>query len=112
MGAEHHIPLKPEVFQILLRLLRGDSHGYQIMRDVADSTDGEVKMLAGALYRHLGRMLDDGMIVELESRGDGDDRRRHYGITPFGREVAEAEAARLARLVAVARAHDLLKTSG
>ena len=113
MESRHRLPLKSEVFQILLRLLDGESHGYAIMRDVAESTDGEVKMLPGALYRHLKRMLDDGLIEELDRRREDDhhdERRRYYGITPFGRETAEAEAERLARLVEVAREHRLLKT--
>ena len=37
-----------------------------------------------------------------------DERRRTYKLTPVGREVAEAEAARLERLVAAARGARLL----
>ena len=104
-------PLKPEVFQILLRLLEGPSHGYEIMHDVRTATDGAMRVLPGALYRHLARMLEEGTIAELDRRAvsaEGDERRRYYEITPRGRDVAAAEAERLARLVKVARAHSLL----
>ncbi len=115
MNANQLLPLKPEVFEILLRLLEGESHGYTMMGDIAERTNGEVKMLPGALYRHLKRMLDAGVIEELDRReaSDGtDERRRYYGITALGRSVAEAEAARLARMVEAARAHDLLNAGG
>ena len=115
MDADKLIPLKPDVFHILLVLLEGQRHGYAIMRDVAESTDGEVRMLPGALYRHLRRLLEDGIIAEVEEtvgaghgRG-GDTRRRCYDVTDFGRAVAEAEASRLARLVRAASAKKLVK---
>ncbi|MGD8328989.1 MAG: PadR family transcriptional regulator [Acidobacteriota bacterium] len=111
MNTAELIPLKPEVFEILLRLTEGECHGYAMMGDIAERTDGAVTMLPGALYRHLKRLLDDGLIEELDRRdapSGNDERRRYYGITPLGRAVAQAEAARLARQVEAARAHDLL----
>ena len=113
MNAEKLIPLKPDVFHILLVLLEGPRHGYAIMRDVAESSAGHVRILPGALYRHLQRMLEDGIIGEVEPSGDagagGDTRRRCYEVTEFGRAVAEAEATRLARLVRAASAKKLVK---
>ena len=111
MPTNKYLPLKPEVFEILLRLVEGDCHGYAIMGDVAERTSGHVKMLPGALYRHLKRLLDDGFIDELDRRqgdAEADERRRYYGITSLGREVAAAEASRLARSLETARAYDLL----
>jgi len=105
------LPLKPDVFQILLTLLEGESHGYVIMQEIAERTGGEVRMLPGALYRHLQRMLEDGVIHELDRRRvdpSSDERRRYYAITRFGRRVAEAEATRLAQLVNYARSKDLV----
>lgn len=111
MPHDEYLPLKPEVFEILLRLVEGDCHGYAMMGDIAERTSGQVKMLPGALYRHLKRLLDDGFIRELDRRrgeADSDERRRYYGITALGREVVAAEAARLSRSLEIARAHDLL----
>jgi hypothetical protein len=55
-------------------------------------------------------MLEDGLIEELDERPDeGDDeRRRYYRITSFGRKVAVAEARRLERMIADARASGLV----
>jgi DNA-binding PadR family transcriptional regulator len=101
------LPLKPEVFHILLALVEETRHGYAIMREVADRTAGEVQILPGALYRHLDRLRSSGVIKEI---GDGvDSRRRSYRVTNFGRRVAEAEANRLARLVEAAAGRNLVK---
>jgi hypothetical protein len=56
-------------------------------------------------------MVVDGLIDEVTADTDPetDERRRSYGLTSFGREVAEAEAARLAEQVEVAVARGLLK---
>jgi DNA-binding PadR family transcriptional regulator len=98
-------------FHILLALAGEERHGYAILQEVADLTDGELEMETGTLYRALHRMLRDGWVVESARRPAAnldDERRRYYRITAVGRRVAAAEAARLQRLVAVARAHRLL----
>jgi DNA-binding MarR family transcriptional regulator len=51
-------------------------------------------------------MLEQGLIAELAARpakGD-DERRRYYRLTPFGRDVAQAETRRLAQMLKLARA--------
>jgi len=101
------IPLPPAVFHILLSLADGDRHGYAIIQDVVARTGGEVRLGPGTLYRSIQRMLEQDLIVEAETRPapDADDeRRRYYRMTAFGREVARAEAERLAGLVRLARA--------
>src|SRR5438876_2275786 len=105
------MPLRPVEFHILLTLAGEERHGYAILQEVAALTDGELQLEPGTLYRALHRMLRDGWVVESARRpaADPDDeRRRYYRITPAGRRVASAEAERLWRLVAVARAHRLL----
>ena len=102
------IPLPPATFHILLALAGEDRHGYAIIQDVAASTDGEVKLSAGTLYRSVQRMLENGLIVEPRERPSApldDPRRRYYRITAFGTAVAKAEARRLAQLVKLAKLH-------
>jgi DNA-binding PadR family transcriptional regulator len=104
------LPLPPAVFQILVALADQDRHGYAIMQDVAARTDGGMKLSPGTLYGSIKRMLDDGLIVELDERPDpdhDDERRRYYRLTRFGREVAQAEADRLTTLLRQARAAGL-----
>ena len=101
------LPLPLATFHILLALADADRHGYGIIQDVAARTDGALKLSAGTLYRSIQRMLEDGLLVEVQERPapeDDDERRRYYRITPFGTGVARAEAARLTGLVKLARA--------
>jgi len=104
------VPLQPAVFQILVALADQDRHGYAIMQDVAARTNGRMKLSPGTLYGAIKRMLESGLIVELDERPDPDDddeRRRYYRLTRFGREVAMAEADRLSTLLRQARAAGL-----
>jgi len=105
------LPLSPQVFHILAALAGGDQHGYGIMQEVASRTADKLRLSPGTLYGSIKRMLEQGLIGELSDRdrpvaGD-DERRRYYRLTPFGRKVARAEAARLAELLDRARAYGL-----
>lgn len=98
-------------FHILLALAADERHGYSILQEVAELTDGDLTIEPGTLYRALHRMLKHGWVVESGRRpaGDVDDeRRKYYRLTPLGRRLATAEADRLARLLAVARQQGLL----
>ena len=104
-------PPTPAAFQILLALADGEKHGYAIMQEVSARTGGKLRLGPGTLYGSIKRMLEEELIVESAERPDpalDDERRRYYRLTEVGRRVAEAEAQRLAQLVRVARAKDLL----
>lgn len=104
---ESLLPLPPATFHILVALADEERHGYAILQDVATRTGGALKLGAGTLYRSIQRMLEQGLIVETNTRPApelDDERRRYYRITPFGRAVARAEARRLAQLLKLARA--------
>ena len=101
------VPLPPAAFHILIALADEDRHGYAIIQEVATRTRGEVRLGAGTLYRSIQRMLEQGLLVEVRERPapeHDDERRRYYRITPFGRDVAKAEARRLSQLMRLARA--------
>jgi DNA-binding PadR family transcriptional regulator len=105
------LPLTPAVFHIMLALAGGECHGYAIMQEVERLTGGLLNLGPGTLYRSIQRMLIDGLIEETKLLHDSDlddERRRYYRITPFGLEVARAEAERLELLVDAARQRKLL----
>ena len=105
------LPLTPAVFHVLLALVDADRHGYGIAKEVAARTDDTVRLGPGTLYGTLTRLTEAGLVEERPGRTRGsaaNDRRRYYRITPLGREVARAEAQRLASLVAVAKAKALI----
>jgi DNA-binding PadR family transcriptional regulator len=106
MNVLRFLPLTPVVFEIALALAAGDRHGYEIMQDVERRTDGRIVLHPGTLYRALGRLLDQGLIEELDERPDAgrdDERRRYYRLSALGRAVARAEVERLAGQVSAAR---------
>ena len=100
------LPLPTAAFHILVSLAGGDRHGYAIMRDVEEGTGGHLKLNPGTLYTTIRRLLEQGLVIELDERPDpdeDDERRRYYRLTHLGRDVARAEAARLQEMVAFAR---------
>src|SRR4029077_13748083 len=101
------LPLTPAIAHILIALADEDRHGYGIMLEVERLTDGATRMGPGTLYGTIKRLLAAGLIDEADERPDpalDDERRRYYRITALGRRVLQAESARMATLVAAARA--------
>ena len=81
------------------------------IQDIAERTDGRIRLSPSTLYAVIKRLLESELIEELSERPDpahDDERRRYYRLTPLGRRVAESEAARLTRLLADARASGLV----
>ena len=103
---EDFLPLTPAVLHILLALADGEKHGYAIMQEVVQVSQGQVNMGPGTLYGSIKRMLQSELIAQTDERPDpqlDDERRRYYRLTEFGRRVLCAEAKRLETLVAVSR---------
>ncbi len=91
---------------ILLGIGPEERHGYAIMQQVSDITNGATKLGPGAVYTTIKRLLDDGLIEESDERPDphmDDQRRRYYRLTGLGRQVVGSEARRLDTLVQAAR---------
>ena len=100
------LPLASDALLILLALASKPLHGYGIIGDVNERSEGQVVLQTGALYRTLRRLLADHFIEECARPADAesdDERRRYYALTAFGRDVMDAEVARMARLVRAAR---------
>src|SRR6516165_1287236 len=99
---EDFLPLHRDTFQILVSLADRDRHGYSILLDIAERTGGAHPISPSTLYSSIRRMLDSGLIEELDERPDpdhDDERRRYYRLTLLGRRVATIEAQRLERLL-------------
>jgi DNA-binding PadR family transcriptional regulator len=99
------LPLTPALFHVLLSLVDGQKHGYAVLKEVAERTDGRVQLSTGTLYGIVKRLLADGLI--RESVLGSTERRRAYALTTLGRAVALAEAERLRELVDTATAKNL-----
>ncbi len=75
------------------------------MLEVADFTNGSVRLGPGTLYGAIKRMLAAGLIKECEGpdEPDDDERRRYYRLTGLGQETLAEELTRAERTVAVGR---------
>lgn len=116
-GAEpdDYLPLPRDTFDVLVSLADQDRHGYAILQDILERTGGRIRLSPSTLYAVIRRLLESGLIEELDDRPDpahDDERRRYYRLTALGRRVARAEAARLTRLLADARASGLVPKKG
>jgi DNA-binding PadR family transcriptional regulator len=108
---ESFLPLPRDTFHILISLADRDRHGYSVMKDVLERTDGALRLSPSSLYASIRRLLEKALIEELAERPDpdhDDERRRYYRLTKLGRAVATAEARRLERMLTDARANGLL----
>lgn len=105
------LPLPELSFQVLLALAAGPGHGYGIGKALEERTDGRLKPTTGSLYQALRRLEGKDLIEESPGPEGADRRRQYFRLTPLGRRVAAAEAARLHRLVLAARDRDLFPAS-
>lgn len=98
---ERFLPLKAQWFDIMLSLASGEQHGYGIMQDVLERTDGRVRLWPASLYGSIKRLIEAGLIEESDERPApelDDARRRYYRLTRLGRGVLKAESDRLREL--------------
>jgi DNA-binding PadR family transcriptional regulator len=108
---EYFLPLTPVAFEILLALADGDRHGYDVMVEIERRSAGRISPNPGTLYRALDRLVQEGLLTSAVRPVDGESRRV-FALSPLGRAVAAAEAARLSDQVLAARSLRLFKRSG
>jgi DNA-binding PadR family transcriptional regulator len=106
------LPLTPAVFHILLALADGERHGYAIMKNVEETTNGQIRLGPGTLYGTIKRLIEARLIEESDERPDldlDDERRRYYRLTEWGGRVARAEVQRLSKMVNLAQAKKVVE---
>ena len=107
MVPKSYLPLKPHWFHIMLSLATGEQHGYSIMQEVLQRTNGQVRLWPATLYGSIKRLIEAGLIEGSDERPApelDDARRRYYRLTALGRRVLDAECERLQELVRTIRA--------
>jgi len=89
--------LTEAVFYILLSLY-APMHGYAIMQNITNLSNGRITLGAGTLYGAINTLLEKGWIVSAaDSEGT---RKKEYIITDTGRRIVSKELERLEELLA------------
>lgn len=96
------LPLTEPVLLILLSLAEEPRHGYSILKDVEQMSDGRVCLSTGTLYGALRRLLDDDWIQRVEQK-DTTRGKQAYRLTARGRRNLQFEVDRLKQLTRLAK---------
>jgi DNA-binding PadR family transcriptional regulator len=104
------LPLTEPVLLILLSLAGRPRHGYSILKDVEQMSDGRVVLSTGTLYGALRRLLDDDWIERFEE-DDATRGRQAYRLTPQGRKNLQLEVSRMKHLTRLAHLRVAAKES-
>jgi DNA-binding PadR family transcriptional regulator len=98
---QNNLPLTEATFFILLSLAPGPNHGYAIMKDVHQLSQGRVMLSTGTLYSALKRLLEQGWIHRDEASDNHSNGRvrKTYSLTSLGKRIIQAEVERLEGLV-------------
>ncbi len=91
-----NITLTEAVYYILLSLYE-PMHGYGIMQNTANLSNGRVNLAAGTLYGAITTLLEKGWIEALP--GESNSRKKEYRITERGKAVVHNEIERLRELI-------------
>jgi DNA-binding PadR family transcriptional regulator len=95
------LPLTEPVMLILLSLADQPRHGYSILKDIEQMSDGRVVLSTGTLYGALRRLLEDQWIERIEEE-DSSRGRQAYRLTRRGRSNLQAEVSRMKHLTRLA----------
>jgi len=95
------LPLTEPVLLILLSLAGQPRHGYSILKDVEQMSDGRVVLSTGTLYGALRRLLDEEWIERIEEQ-DSSRGRQAYRLTARGRRNLQVEVGRMKHLTRLA----------
>ena len=101
MDVHDQLPLQETTFFILLSLSKKPKHGYAVLQDVAEASNGRIQLSTGTLYGALRRLLDQGWIERYdEATGTVNGRiRKAYRITDLGQQILNADVARMQDMI-------------
>jgi DNA-binding PadR family transcriptional regulator len=97
-------PLTEATLFILLSLSPAPKHGYAVMKEVRDLSNGRIKFSTGTLYGAIRRLLEQGWIKRVADPEPNptNRERKAYALTDKGRKIINAEVERLKSLLSTA----------
>jgi len=81
-GTDKHLPLTEATYYILLSLVT-PNHGYAVMQEADEVSQGTVRLAPGTLYGALTALETSKLITMVGTDG----RRKVYQVTELGRQV-------------------------
>ena len=100
--------LLPQVpFSVMMALSLKPRHGYEIMQQVTEDSDGKIKLGPGSLYTTIKQLTEAGLIEEMPFE---DTRRRYYRLTKKGWDRLTAELAYFDKTIQLARQRRVYET--
>jgi len=93
-----------QAFFVLTALAGGPRHGYGIVGEVDELSQGRIRLKIGSLYGVLDRLTADGLIERDREETCEGRLRRYYRITSDGRQALAEEADLRTATARVARA--------
>lgn len=96
-------PLSEPVLLILASLANHPRHGYALIKDIEQLSDGRVRLSTGTLYGALRRLLEDRWIERFEQSDTSRDKQV-YRLTGSGRNRLQFELDRMRQLTRAATA--------
>lgn len=87
--------MREPTFFILSSLAAGPRHGYAIIAEAADLSDGRLRLQVGTLYAALERLSEKGWVEAAGEEVVSGRNRRYYRLTDTGAAALETEIAQL-----------------
>ena len=98
----------PQVaFSILLALSLKERHGYEIIQQIEEDSNGKIKLGPGALYTSIKQLRNRGLILEVKHADDT--RRRYYKLSASGLSALAEELDYYENAVSLARKRQFLR---
>ena len=91
-------PLSEPVVLIMTSLASEAKHGYALLKDVEELSEGRVVLSTGTLYGAIRRLLEDGWIERYDQEDTSRDKQA-YRLSTTGRAQLRSEIARLRHLL-------------
>jgi DNA-binding PadR family transcriptional regulator len=94
-------PISEPVLLILLSLATRPRHGYAILQDTQEMSEGRVRLSTGTLYGALRRLLEDKWIERFNEK-DASRGKQSYRLTALGQQTLDREVSRMKQLTRLA----------
>jgi len=97
--------MREPTYLILVSLGQGERHGYGIIQEVAELSEGRVAIGAGTLYGALDRLVDDGLVVATRQETVNGRLRLYYALTDAGGVTVRSETEHRLSIARTAASH-------